>query len=465
MNDTTISTRLSDFAADFALEQVPADVRRRATYLMLDAIGIALASTQFDFAHKTLAALKELGGNDGTSPVIGTGQRLPLRDAVSMNALLVHGLDYDDTHPRGVIHATASVLPLALGVAAKHGLSGARVLSAYLLGVEAATRIGAAARGGFHQVGFHPTGLVGAFGCTLAAGHLLGLSAARLAHAQGIALSLASGSLEFLQDGAWTKRFHPGWAGVAGLTAATLARHDFIGPQAPYEGRFGLYASHLGPLLSECDLALITAGLGEVWETTNIAIKPVPACHFTHACADSAAALHEQWAGAPIKRIRALVAEGVMKTVCEPIETKRQPANAYDAQFSIPYSVATGLLKGRFTLDALDPTAYTDPQTLAIAAKVQCEADPDADFPRVYSGEVIVELEDGRVLRHREAVNRGAADRPISEDDIVVKFHENAARAVSRAHADAVARAVLGVEQGDAAELARLLSVPARGQT
>jgi 2-methylcitrate dehydratase PrpD len=326
--NTTLSTRLAAFAAGFALDAIPADVRARATHLMLDSLGIALACTRWDFARATLAGLRELAGPGGDVPVIGHGQNLPLRDAVAMNALLIHGLDYDDTHPRGVIHATASVLPASLGLATRLNRTGGELLAAYVLGMEATTRIASAAKGGFHQVGFHPTGLIGAFGCTLAAAHLLKLDADAIVDAQGIALSLASGSLEFLQDGAWTKRLHPGWAGGAGITAATLAKNGFVGTRAAYEGRFGLYASHLGPLSAECDLGLATEGLGAVWETLNVAIKPVPACHFTHACTDAAALLHAEWNHAPIQRIVARVPAGVMKTVCEPIDNKRRPANA-----------------------------------------------------------------------------------------------------------------------------------------
>ncbi|WP_326538920.1 MmgE/PrpD family protein [Pseudorhodoferax sp.] len=461
----TISSELASFAAGFTLDAVPAEVRERATHLMLDALGIGLASTQWDFARTTLAGLRELAGPGGDVPVIGCGENLPLRDAVVMNALLIHGLDYDDTHPAGVIHATTSVLPAVLGLGTRLASSGRDLLTAYVLGMETATRIGAAARSGFHQIGFHPTGLVGTFGCTLAAGRLLQLGERQLVDAQGIALSVASGSLECLEDGAWTKRLHPGWGAAGGITAATLGKHGFVGPGAAYEGRFGLYASHLGAeLLAKADLSMVTAGLGQVWEVMNVAIKPVPACHFTHAFADAASILSRDWGGAPIKRIVARVPTGAMKAVCEPIEKKLRPANAYDAQFSVPYSVATGLRFGRFTLDALEPAAYQDPETLRIAALVECQSDPDADFPRYFGGEVIVELADGRVLRHHEPINRGAAGRPISNADIVAKYHDNAARAVDRAQADRILEAVLGIEGGDAAALLRLLGTAARGR-
>jgi 2-methylcitrate dehydratase PrpD len=462
---TKISSELAAFATGFTLDAVPAEVRERARHLMLDALGIGLASTQWDFARTTLAGLRELAGTGGEVPVIGCGQRLPLRDAVVMNALLIHGLDYDDTHPAGVIHATTSVLPATLGLATRQGSTGRALLAAYVLGMETATRIGAAAKSGFHQVGFHPTGLVGTFGCTLAAGWLLNLDARQLVDAQGIALSLASGSLECLEDGAWTKRLHPGWAAASGITAATLGKHGFVGPGAAYEGRFGLYPSHLGAaLLAKADLSMVTAGLGQVWEVMNVAVKPVPACHFTHAFADAAAILSKDWGGAPIRRIVARVPTGAMKAVCEPIEKKLRPANAYDAQFSVPYSVATGLRFGRFTLDALEPTAWQDPETLKIAALVDCQSDPDADFPRYFGGEVIVELADGRTLRHHEPINRGAAGRPISTPVLVENNHDTAARAVDRAHADHILNAVLGIEQGDAAALMQLLGQAARGR-
>lgn len=460
-----LSGQLAAFAAGFTLDAVPAAVRERALHLMLDALGIGLASTQWDFSRQTLAGLRELAGSGGDVPVIGMGQPLPLRDAVIMNALLIHGLDYDDTHPAGVIHATTSVLPAALGLATRLGSSGGALLAAYVLGMETATRLGAAAKGGFHQVGFHPTGLIGTFGCTLAAARLLDLDARQMVDAQGIALSLASGSLECLEDGAWTKRLHPGWGAASGITAATLGKHGFVGPGAAYEGRFGLYASHLGPdLLARADLSLVTAGLGQDWELMNVAIKPVPACHFTHAFADAASILSRDWHDVPIRRIVARVPTGAMKAVCEPIEKKLRPANAYDAQFSVPYSVATGLRFGRFTLDALEPSAYQDAETLAIAALVECQSDPDADFPRYFGGEVIIELADGRTLRHHEPINRGAAGRPISNADIVAKYHDNAARAVDRAQADAILNAVLGLEQLGAGDLARLLGHVARGQ-
>ena len=447
---TPIAKTLGQFVANISYDVIPNNVRERAKYLMLDAVGIAHASTHYDFAYRALSAVTELSAGAGDTPVIGQSVRLQIRDAMLMNGILIHGLDFDDTHGNGVIHATASCFTSALGTSAQAGLDGRDLLAAYVAGVEVAARLGSVAKGGFHQVGFHPTGLIGAFACALIAGRQFGLSAQQLAMAQGIALSAAGGSLEFLQDGAWTKRMHPGWAAAAGLTAATLARHGFKGPGAPYEGRFGLFNAYLGPLAKDCDFSLATAGLGEVWETGKVSVKPIPACHFTHACADAAAIIREKHGVKPtdIRSVSALVPQEVIKTVCEPVATKKRPQNSYDAQFSIPYIVATALIKGGFGLADLDDAALGDPGVLALAQKVEYEVDPASPFPKYYSGEVVVTTNDGREYRHREEMNRGAADRPISSADIEKKFMENMLLAVSGSRAEQVRDLVLTLDCG-----------------
>ncbi|MGH8764739.1 MAG: MmgE/PrpD family protein [Burkholderiales bacterium] len=452
-----IARRLAEFAAGLSWDAIPAEVRRRAQHLMRDAIGCGLAARHFDFAAPSIAAAAELGGA-GPRVVLGHAQHLPLRDAVMANGILMHGLDYDDTHSEGVIHLTVATLPAALGVAAEAGRSGRDLLVAYVAGLEAGARLAAVAKGGFHQVGFHPTGLVGAFCATIAAGKLRGLNAERLAAAQGIALSVAAGSLEFLEDGAWTKRLHPGWAGVGGITAAALAGQGFVGPGAAYEGRFGLYKSHLGPLDSQCDYGRATQALGRAWETLNVAVKPFPACHFVHAFADAAIALRRTGIDLDeIRSITALVPQEMVKTVCEPPENKRRPANDYDARFSVPYAIAASLRAGKFGLAELEEKAFRDPATLALAAKVDWQVDPNSGFPRYYAGEVIVRMADGAEHRHREAINRGNAERPLSNEDIVAKFLDNAALGVAEAQALRIRDAVLGLEALDAVALEETL--------
>jgi 2-methylcitrate dehydratase PrpD len=442
-----VAEQLARFVGGFSAENIPAVVVARAKHLILDAVGIALASTTYDFAHRAMTAIAGFA-ETGDSAVIGMPARLPMRDAALMNGILIHGLDFDDTHTGGVVHATSSLLPTALAVGARNQASGRAMLAAYVLGVEAAARLGAVAKGAFHQVGFHPTGLVGAFACALAAGRLMGLSEKQLVMAQGIALSAGSGSLELLEDGAWNKRFHPGWAATCGITAAALARQGFVGARRAYEGRFGLYASHLQGHFDPANLPLATVELGNLWELLQVAVKPYPACHFVHACIDAALTLvHEhRLDAAQVERIRALVPAEVVKTVCEPVANKRRPANSYDAQFSIPYVIAAALLRGRFTLDELEDEALADPAVLTLADRVEYEIDPHSTFPRHYCGEVIVTTRAGRTLRHREQINRGNGERPLTDAEIVEKFRSNAARAVSAERAARVEQMVLALD-------------------
>ncbi|HEX9844407.1 MAG TPA: MmgE/PrpD family protein [bacterium] len=457
-----IAQALAAFVHNLEFDAIPAAVRERAAYLMLDATGIALASTRWDFAHKSLSAVQGLAGSGGgrKCTVLGMPARLPLRDAVLLNGILVHGLDYDDTHVPGVIHATASAFPCALGVGEHLGLSGRAVLTAYVAGIETGARLGAVAKGAFHQIGFHPTGLIGAYACALLAGRLLGATPAQLHMAQGITLSTGAGSLEFLEDGSWSKRLHPGWAGVAGITGAALARQGFVGPQRPYEGRFGLFPSHLGPLAEGCDYALATAGLGETWELEQVAVKPFPICHFAHGCADAALALRREHGLRPedIAEIRALVPREVIKTICEPAANKLRPVSDYDAKFSLPFIVAACLVRGRFGLAELEADALHDETILALAAKVRYEADPASPFPRAYSGELVLTTRDGRELRQREHINRGAAERPLANAEIEAKFLDNAQRAVSRERAGRIRDALLGLpDVADVREMAAVL--------
>lgn len=446
-----ISRELARFAHDLAPGDIPAAIRERATFLILDAVGIALASTRWNFAQPCLTAAQTLGGR-GDCTVLGMPARLPMRDAAMMNGLLVHGLDYDDTHLPGVIHGTASAWPAALAVGehgnGSAGAPGRDVLAAYIVAIETGSRLGAVARGGFHQVGFHPTGLIGAFACSLGAGRLMGADAEQLQMAQGIALSTGAGSLEFLEDGAWTKRLHPGWAAVAGITAAALARQGFVAPRAAYEGRFGLFKSHLGPHEADCDYSLASAGLGRTWELEQVAVKPFPACHFVHGCADAALALaREGLNAAEIARVRVLLPRETIATVCEPAGRKARPVSDYDAKFSVQFIVAACLARGRFGLAELEPDALNDAAILDLAGKVEYEADPGSAFPRAYSGEVVVTTRDGRELRRREQINRGAAERPLSNADIVAKFLDTAGMAVSRERAERVCDALLRLER------------------
>jgi 2-methylcitrate dehydratase PrpD len=453
-----LARRFADFTQGLSLDRVPAEVSVRARHLMLDAIGCAMASRSEVFASRFNDAVRDASGpaaaSAGEAAVIGFAGRLPMRDAALLNGMLMHGLDYDDTHMAGIVHLTVSVLPTLLAVAARRRSSGAAVVAAYIAAIEAGTRIASVARGGFHRQGFHPTGVVGAFASALAAGRLIGLDAEGLARAQGIALSMASGSLQFLEDGAWTKRVHPGWAAQAGITAATFAAHDIPAPLAVYEGRFGLFNLYLGAEREGVDPARAADGLdgsgAARWELMNVAVKPFAVCHFSHAAADAAIAVHGMGIDpARIASVEVLMPAGTMPVVCDPIEAKRRPQSDYEAKFSVPYAVASGLLRGRLGLRELLPVAFGDAAALALMDRIHCAADPASTFPQHYTGEIVVTLDDGQQIRHREAINRGHAERPLKNEDVRDKFLANATLHFSEQHAHAVCESVLVLDRAE----------------
>lgn len=451
-----ISETLAEFARGLRYEDVPTAVKHRAKLLMLDAIGVAFASSKYEFAEAAMAGLARFGA--GEHRVINSDRRFALRDAVLVNGILVHGLDYDDTYLPGAVHMTASNVPCLLGIGIDAKADGRELLTALVVGLESAARVGKAGNGGFQKVGFHPTAICGAMACSLLAGRLMKLDEEKLAEAQGIALSLACGTMQPMQDGTWTKRMHPGVAAASGITAAALADGGFLGPSAAYEGRFGFYNIFLAELRDKADPALAIADLGKTWEFTRSSVKLFPACHQSHAFMNAAIGIAREHAFNPedIERVDTLVADMTRELVCEPAEAKKRPDSSYIAQFSLPYGMAACLTRKRFGLEEIEERAYTDPSLLAIAQKVHYQMDPNSSFPKKRSGEVIVTLRNGKQLRRREEID---PDAPATEAAIVEKYYTNTDMVIDRARADRVKMLILSLdEQRDGRELMEALA-------
>lgn len=458
-----LSRIIASFAAPLRYEDLPARLVDFLKSHIIDVIGTSIAATRFEFAQCALSGLSALAEN-GRSSVIGMPQKLPLKEAVLMNGVLAHGLDYDDTHPGGPVHPSASALPCALGVAELVNSSGCELLVGYALGVEIATRLGIAANGTMHKTGFHTTGVVGHLACAVAAGKLLGLSVEQLTMAQGLAGSTASALAEHRADGAWNKRIHTGWAGVGGITAASLARAGFVGTGKIYEGADGLFRTHAGAHYDEVNYEPLTEGLGERWRTEEVAVKPYPICHILHACVDSALALRQKHAlqAGDISRVRVLLHPDTFHYVCEHPEMRRRPTTDYMAKFSAHYTVAAALVRGKCGYAELEQDAITEPAILALAQKVEHAPDPNSEFPKYFSGGVEITLRDGRTVTHHDRVNRGAGERALSGDEIAGKFLENAEFGMSRARAEAMLDVLLNLEQFDGPRIAQSVSAQSR---
>lgn len=458
----TIAETIGAYAADFRYEDIPAEVLEQARYIILDGIGIAFASTNFEFAQRAYSALS--GQEEGASgSVIGIAGKLPMRDAVMMNSMLVHGLDFDDTFFGGGIHPTSSCLPSALGVAENLDLSGRDVLASYVLGMECVTRVAGVAQGALNQGGLHPSSMLGGFAGTLIAGWLMRLNAEQLTNAQGITVGTAAGTLESLVDGSWTKRIQPGWAAVGGITAARLARQGFIGSKGAYEGKFGLYPAHMGARVSECDFSIATRGLGTSWNILQDALKPFPACHAAQAVIQAAITIYRESGvrAEEIESVLAIVPPHYVKLVCEPLERKRRPESMYGAQFSIPYTAACSLINGKFGLAQIQDAALRDARTLELAQKVNYQIDTQftvEQFKTSRPAELVVKTKDGRTFSNKVVKLMGSPDRPMTHAEIIEKFMDNTGSVMSKARAEQVLHAVLHLdEQTSARQFASLL--------
>ena len=446
---------LGEWAARLRAEDIPAAVRDNAALRVLDTIGCALAGAREEHAPSVLALASRWGG-PGLSTVWGTTLRAAPPQAALANGALAHGLDFDDTHADSVCHASAVLVPAVLALAESERLSGRDALTALIVGYEAMIRIGMAAPGRFHERGWHATAVCGPFGAALAAGKCLGLDARRLSAALGIAASMASGVMEFLEDGSWVKRLHPGWAAQSGIQAAALAQEGFTGPATALEGRLGFYRATLG---EAPDIGKQLKNLGDEWETLRSSFKLYPCCHLNHAYLDAVARLKrmEGLTAREVEEVECLVPAGEVPIVCEPAAAKLRPRTPYDAKFSLAFCVAAALAGDRVGIGAFTEESIREPRALALAARVRYTVDPSSPYPRTFPGWVKVRLTDGRVLEAREESQRGGPDKPIAPDEVIAKFRDNAACLLPQSRRAALEGAVLGMER--AQDLSPLLAL------
>jgi 2-methylcitrate dehydratase PrpD len=403
---------------------------------LLDTLGVILAAVDEPPGRAVLAVATRQGGRPEAS-VVGQAGRLPATWAALAHGTLAHALDFDDTLPAPVVHPGSLVVPTALAVSEAAGTDGEAVLAAIAGGYELAARLGAPAGRRLHARGFHASGVVGPLVAAAVAAKLAGLSPRQTAEAMGLAGSMAGGLLEFLADGSWSKRLHPGWAGHGGVVASQLAAAGFPGPVSVVEGRHGLYAAFLGGAEAD-DLAAVTRGLGREWASRAVLPKLYPCAHVIHPFLDAALALRSRHALAPdaIATVRCHVASWQVPIVCEPRASRIAPATEYQARASLPFTLAAALVDGRVDLDTFGEGSIRRADLLAMAARVgHAEA---ADVAGDFAGAVTLETRDGRTLA-AESAGHGA----VTAERLRAKFAATAGRLLP---APAVARLAAAVD-------------------
>lgn len=453
----SVTTTLSSYSAGIRLADLPPEVVERARFLVLDLVGnIVRARHDAESTPALLAAAKALGFGPVAQGfgVFGDTARYTAAGAALLNGALGHSLDFDDTHAAGSLHPGAPVIPAAIAAGEMTGASGADVLAAIVAGYEVTCRIALALPAGEHyQRGFHPTATCGAFGAAAAAGRVFGLSADDIASAMGIALSQAAGSLQFLANGAWTKRFQVGWAAMNGLAAATLAREGFKGAADALEGKAGFmraYAPNPTP-----DRALLNLGIE--YELMKTAVKPYPSCRYGHAGIDAMLALRAEHNLTPaeIDSVTYGTSTSGMILVGEPAEKRANPQNVVDGQFSGPFVLASALATGAMNWDSY--TNLFDPTIRSLLPKIRVanDADAQAEFPANMSGKVTIQAR-GQTFEKMVVIPKGEPDNFLTEPELRAKFTGLTTRILGPDRAATLADAVLAIHtSNDMAALVR----------
>ena len=389
--------------------------------LLIDVAGLCVAARNTDYVHAALAGWEA----SGKCTAIGHARALDSAGAAFVNGTAAHGEDFDDTFEGGPVHAGAVIVPAVLALCEREKISGERALRGVAVGVELTCRGSTVAPKLIHKAGFHPTAVLGAMGAAAAAGAVLNLSKPEFVNALGIAGSMASGIIEYLAEGTWTKRMHPGWAAQSGIRAADLARNGFVGPRTVFEGEHGFF--HGFAHTTSGDWGKLLDGFGKRWVTETVAFKLYPCGTMTHPYIDCARRLGKRVKFEAIEEIVCEAAEGTLHRLWEPLAAKQRPPNAYAGKFSTPYCIAAGFVLGNAGLDAFTDERVADPRLRALAAKVRYEVDPDNPYPNEYTGHVRVRLRDGSVVEERQPHLRGGAHEPLSRADVEEKFKGNCA--------------------------------------
>jgi 2-methylcitrate dehydratase PrpD len=428
------------FLDELKLESVPQAVVDKAKWVLLDTLGVALASSTMDFGRMVVNVAQKLGGS-AESRLIGSSVKVASANAVLANGTLAHGLDYDDTLEEAIVHTGCCAGMTALAVGEAVGATGRAVLEAAIGATEVMCKVGLVAPGKFHARGFHPTALCSTFGAAAAAGKLYELQPAEWSDAFGLCGSQSSGIIEYLADGTWTKRLHPGWSAHGGVIATLLAREGFRGPAMVFEGRHGFFRSFGGPHEYRFEKLL---ELGKEWEIPRLTFKSYPCGSISHPYMDCALKLKQKYSVRPERIVEVVcrTAEGPVPRLWEPLYDKQRPTSSYGAKFSLPYSIAVMLVRGRAGLEEFTDEAIRNAQVLELAEKVRYELDPSIDYPRHFSGHVKIKLDDGQVLEENQPHPRGGFDSPLPPEEIDDKFRANARLALPEGRLDVIINSV-----------------------
>jgi 2-methylcitrate dehydratase PrpD len=414
------------FARNFVntkYDNLPFEVVEATKKEVLDLLGVALGGVNQPGATHVCALVKEWGGKEESS-IIGSKQKVPSPNAAQANATMAHTLDFDDVHEAAVMHPGIASIPVVMAVGEAQGnLSGKEFIASTALGVDMMCRLALATTPGKSpiELGWHLTTLFGFMGSAATAARVMHLNEEQIVDAIGIGYHQSCGNGQCVKDGALTKRLGPGFAVKGGITAALMAKAGVTGAKNSLEGEWGLYKQYMD---GDYSPEILTADLGKRFEGVNVAIKPYPCCRGIHPAIDAALALsmEENIRSKDIKEIILSVTDAHMKLLCHPLDAKRSPRSPVDAQFSIPWGVASAIVGRCVGLDDFTESAIKNRDVLELTQKMRVEVDNTLHKQGPEPTRVKVITNDGIAFEKVVENPLGSLEKPMSFEDCARKF-------------------------------------------
>lgn len=416
---STVSQQLADWGAGLRPGSLSAATIAKNRDILVDIIGLCIAARRQDYVQAAIQAAEP-----GNNIMVGHAARASAACAAVVNGTAAHGEDFDDTFEGGPVHSGVVMVPALLAATERYQLDSEHMMLGIAAGNELLCRLALTLPKAIHKAGFHPTAVLGTFAAAFGIAVACQAESKVIANTLGIAGSMASGIIEYLGDGSWTKRMHPGWAAQSGLNAYAMAKAGFVGPRAVFEGTHGAFKVFAGTITPKIDC--LFDGLGRTFVSDTISFKPYPCGTMVQPYIDCAIKLRTQHV--ELEDITSIVcetAEGIVHRLWEPLEIKRVPPTPYAAKFSVPFGVALGLARGHANLGDFTGAAIADRTLLGLAGKVGFVIDPDNPYPAAYTGHVRIHYRNGTSVEASQDFLRGGQDAPLSRDEINAKFHAN----------------------------------------
>ena len=458
--DNVHTRKIAEFVSRLTYEQIPAEVRERIKLLMLDSLGCAIYGASLEWCRILRGTLEKLDTTRTTS-IWGTDARLSSPHAALLNGTQVQGFELDDVHRKAVLHVGAVTLPALIAVAESHTqLSGRDFLTAAVAGYEIGPRVGLCMGQEHIGQGWHSGATVGIFSAAAGAARALSLDAGKTVHALGIAGTQSSG-LMAAQYGAMVKRMHAGRAAQSGLRRALLAQNGFTGIVDVFEAPYGGFCTTFSRSQDRFNLAELSAGLGQKFETIGIALKFYSCVGSNHTTLDAIADIRKR---RPFKldEVESILVHGSQVTV-DHVGWSYKPEGLTAAQLNLPFCVATLLIEGDVFVDEFMPDCVDNAARIALSRKVKVLHDPAITaLGAAYRHKVRVDIyfRDGAVESETREAPRGSEQSFASADDIIDKFRKLTRAVMPQKQQDALCEAVMGLEKlADSRALIALLRV------